>query len=74
MVIYEDHGKNAKGVALTKAYSDAGYYIERDGIEYTEAIDPTDAGRKYNETDIPIDADDTEAYAEAGKILMGVIE
>ena len=72
MVIYEDYGISGIGTKLTRAYSDAGYYIERDGIEYTEAIDPTDAGRKYNETDIPIDADDTEAYAEAGKILMGV--
>lgn len=64
-------------------YSDAGYLIEREGIYYADAIDPINSGRVYTETDIPIpdsgeedgDGDgDEAAYAEAGKILMGVIE
>ena len=59
-------------------YSDAGFYIERDEVLYEDAIDPIDSGRTYTETDIPIPGsegeDDEEAYAEAGKILMGVIE
>lgn len=25
---------------LTRTYSDGGYYIQRDGVRYTEAIDP----------------------------------
>ena len=29
--------------------------IERDGVRYSEAIDPLDAGRVYTETDEPID-------------------
>lgn len=32
-------------------YSDAGLYIERDGVEYIEAYDPADSGRTYTETD-----------------------
>ena len=59
-------------------YSDAGFYIERDEVLYADAIDPIDSGRTYAETDIPIDPDSEKeeeaAYAEAGKILMGVIE
>lgn len=62
MIIYENYGVNKKGVSLTKAYSDQGVYIERDGVEYSEAIDPTDEHRVYTETDTPID--DTEATAE----------
>lgn len=35
----------------TKTYSDAGFYIERNGINYAEAIDPLGSGREYTETD-----------------------
>lgn len=31
-------------------YSDAGFYIERDGVEYSDAIDPIDIEREYVET------------------------
>lgn len=30
-------------------YSDAGFYIERDGVQYADAIDPLDSGRVYTE-------------------------
>ena len=40
---------------LTRAYSDAGMLIERDGIRYEEAVDPTELHRTYVETDIPIE-------------------
>ena len=75
MVIYEDYGKNGLGVDLTRAYSDEGFYIERDGNLYSEAVDPTELNRQYTETDIKPDdeiIDEDEAYAEAGRILMGV--
>ena len=42
--------------------------------DYSEACDPAELGRTYVETDIPIDADEDEDYATAGKILMGVEE
>lgn len=32
-------------------YSDAGFYIERDGVQYSDAIDPIDIEREYIETD-----------------------
>lgn len=69
MVIYENYGTNKKGVALTKAYSDQGVYIERDGVEYSEAIDPTELHREYAETDKPID--DTEATAKDYEAALG---
>ena len=34
---------------LTRTYSDGGYYIQRDGVQYAEAIDPADSGRAYEE-------------------------
>lgn len=59
------------GRQFTKTYSDSGFYIHG-GVpeaDYSEAIDPADAGRTYTETDIPIE-DDAEA-AEIVNILTG---
>ena len=71
MVIYEDCGPNPLGVNITKAYSDQGYYIERDGVEYEEAYDPTDAHRVYTETDHPIE--DEEATADDYEAALGEV-
>lgn len=38
----------------TKTYSDAGFYIERNGINYAEAIDQLGSGKEYTETAILI--------------------
>ena len=65
---------------LVRTYSDKGMYIHGGYPEadYEEAVDPIDANRTYTETDILIkhdeqdSADDAE-YAEAGRILMGVM-
>ena len=48
------------GVVLNRTYSDAGFYIERDGICYVEAVDPAELGRTYTETDelIPVEEDE----------------
>ena len=43
------------GVVLNRTYSDKGMMIERDGVRYSEAVDPAEFGRKYIETDEPID-------------------
>lgn len=40
---------------FNKTYSDAGYMIERDGVQYSEAIDPVGSGREYKETDVKIE-------------------
>lgn len=41
----------------TKTYSDAGFYIERNGIHYAEAIDPLGSCREYAETDTLIETE-----------------
>ena len=49
---------------FTKTYSNQNMMIERDGVQYSEAIDPTEFGRTYIETDIPIEPVDPTAEAE----------
>lgn len=39
------------GIQYDRTYSDLGFYIERYGVKYSEAIDPLDSGREYVETD-----------------------
>lgn len=65
--------RTIKDREFTYNYSDAGFYIERDGAMYEDAYDPIDSGRVYTETDTPIEREKDEEYAEAGRILMGVI-
>ena len=43
---------------FVKTYSDAGFYIERDGIMYAEAIDSAEFERVYTETDVPIEEEE----------------
>lgn len=47
----ENAGKFIDGDDLIRTFSDAGKYIERDGVIYAEAIDPAKYDRKYTETD-----------------------
>ena len=58
------------GQEFTKTYSDDNRYVVRDGISYSEAIDPAYLGRTYTEGDVMPDEEITEE--EAGRILMGV--
>ena len=46
------------GREFVKTYSDIGMMIERDGVRYSEAIDPAEFGRQYIETDEPIETDE----------------
>jgi hypothetical protein len=41
--------------AFIRTYSDSGYMIERDGIRYSEAVDPAELNRQYTETDEPVE-------------------
>lgn len=43
------------GRAFVKTFSDGGFMVERDGIRYSEAIDPAEFGRQYTETDEKIE-------------------
>ena len=59
MIITETVTINNK--QFTKTYSDSGFMVERDGVQYSEAIDPIDANRVYTETDKTIDSEFTQA-------------
>lgn len=57
-----------------KTYSDKNVYIKGGFPEglYAEAIDLEELGREYEETDIPIEGEETDAeYIEAAKIMLG---
>ena len=61
--------------AFVRTYSDRGFMVERDGVRYSEAIDPEELGRTYTETDEPVDVvelSETEEKARAYDILTGV--
>ena len=63
--------KEINGVVFAYTYSDSGFMIERDGVCYSEAVDPLDSGRVYTETETPIDTLEmtTEEY-----LNMSVLE
>ena len=63
------------GKAFVKTYSDSGFMVERDGVRYSEAIDPAEFGRQYTETDEPIEGltdEATEADYQAALAEFGV--
>lgn len=57
MIYTEDVSVN--GRVFVRTCSDA-YTIERDGVEYDEAIDPVDSGRVYTETENLLPPPDVE--------------
>lgn len=77
-IITEYYKTRNDGVVLNRTYSDKGMMIERDGVRYSEAIDPAEFGRIYIETDEPIEPaeemTETEEKAKAYDILTGVSE
>lgn len=64
------------GKEFNRTYSDRGLMVERDGIQYDEAIDPVEFDRTYIETETPTEteATETDLKAQAYDILMGVTE
>ena len=59
---------------FTKTYSDSGLMVARENVQYSEAIDPSEFGRTYTETDIPVEAEattETEQKAAAFDYLTG---
>lgn len=61
MIVTEYYMTRSDGVVLNRTYSDDGKYIVRDGISYSEAIDPAELNRQYMETDVPIEGETDEA-------------
>lgn len=66
------------GVVLNRTYSDKDMKIERDGVQYSEAIDPAELGRQYTETDEPIEKIDMpmqyEGVSDKDRIAQMEIE
>ena len=65
--------KEINGVLYDYAYSDSGYMIERDGVRYSEAVDPLDSGRLYTETDEPIKVGKKEESLEDYKAALQIL-
>ena len=69
MIITEFYRTREDGVVLNRTYSDRGMMVERDGVRYSEAIDPAVLNRQYIETDEPVEVIEDEAteadYQEA---------
>ena len=74
-IVTEYFMTRSDGVVLNRTYSDSGMMIERDGIRYSEAVDPAELGRTYTETDEPIEGytdEATDADYQAALRDMGV--
>ena len=63
------------GVVYAYTYSDSGFMIERDGVEYSEAVDVTDAPYTYTETETPIETPEmtTEERLQDAETALGII-
>ena len=75
MIVTEFYKTRDDGVNLYRTYSNKGVMIERDGVQYEEAIDPAELNREYTETDEPIEGyteDATEADYQNALRDMGV--
>lgn len=65
--------KEINGVVYDYTYSDSDMMIERNGVQYSEAVDPADSGRIYIESAEPIEGGDaTEADYLAALDRLGV--
>ena len=65
--------KEINGVVYDYAYSDSGYMIERDGVRDAEAVEPSDSGRLYTETDEPINIGTSEESVEDYKAALQIL-
>lgn len=54
MIVTEYFATRTDGVELYRTYSDIGMMIERDGVRYSEAVDPVHLNRVYIETSEPV--------------------
>lgn len=67
--------KEINGVMYSYTYSDSGFMIERDGVEYSEAVDVTDASYTYTETETPIETPEmtTEERLQDAETALGIM-
>ena len=57
-IVTEYYRTREDGVVLNRTYSDQNMMIEREGVRYSEAIDPAELNRQYTETGEPIETVD----------------
>jgi hypothetical protein len=69
MIISENITIN--GHEFIRTYSDNNKMIERDNVQYFEAIDPVGFDRVYIETDIDIDDDYNTTFDSDGNPIIG---
>lgn len=70
MILQENLEINGK--SFVRTYSSENRYVVRDGVEYSEAIDPAEFGRTYTEGDkIPADEIEQDAQEILDIILGG---
>lgn len=72
-MIVQEHF-DVSGRDFVRTYSDAGRYVMRDGVEYSEACDPAEFGRTYTEGELMPPEDIAAQAEEVLNILMGVRE
>lgn len=72
-MIVQEHF-DVEGRDFIRTYSDAGRYVVRDGVEYSEACDPAEFGRVYTEGELMPPEDIAAQAEEVLNILMGVSE
>ena len=67
--------KEINGVMYAYTYSDSGFMIERDGVEYSEAVDVTDTPYTYTETETPIETPEmtTEERLQDAETALGIM-
>ena len=70
MIATEFYKTRDDGVKRYRSYSDGGFYIERDGVRYEEAIDPEGVDRTYTETTELVPVEELTAE-EALAIITG---
>lgn len=70
MIKTEFYLTRGDGVKLYRTYSTSGKMIERDGVLYSEAIDPEGTNRIYTESDVTNEGDEVSAE-EALAIITG---
>ena len=69
MIVTENITVNGK--KFTKKYSDKGMMLERNGVYYSEALDPAEFDRLYNETDITAESTTKDATEEDYQDALG---
>lgn len=62
---------DVNGRNFIRTVSDAGRYVVRDGVEYSEACDPAEFGRTYTEGELMSDEEIESNAAEILNIILG---